>query len=190
MPEIAVHGIRQRMFRKFALIAVVLAAALGMTVTGTVTPAHAAGFPYPCDDTNPGIPSFTWSGPSPYANDMAFWSIPWGSNLTFPVGVGMCSYPTPGYGGAEWVLLPDGNFVIYNSFGGQIWQSRTDYNKRTSLVFQPDGNLVDYLGNSPSWATGTNGHIYDTLCFQSDGNMVIYNSSDTCSGPVLWASNT
>jgi hypothetical protein len=90
---------------------------------------------------------------------MAFWSIPWGSNLTFPVGVGMCSYPTPGYGGAEWVLLPD-------------------------------GNLVDYLGNSPSWATGTNGHIYDTLCFQSDGNMVIYNSSDTCSGPVLWASNT
>ena len=191
MPEITAHGIRRRMFRTTALIAVVLAATLGMILPGVSPPAHAAGFPYACDwDLNSSIPPHGYTGPD--LADMEFQMYPWNSNFVFPVGVGMCASATASYGGAEWVLLPDGNFVIYNSFGQQIWQSRTDYNKRTNLVFQPDGNLVDYLGSSPSWATGTNGASDPTLCFQDDGNMVIYENGGQglCSGQVVWASNT
>ncbi|ACU68965.1 Curculin domain protein (mannose-binding) lectin [Catenulispora acidiphila DSM 44928] len=59
----------------------------------------------------------------------------------------------------------------------------------TKLVFQPDGNLVEYrYDGHVCWATGTNGRGGTRVTYQNDGNLVMYASTDD-SRPI-WASGT
>jgi hypothetical protein len=51
-----------------------------------------------------------------------------------------------------------------------------------TLVFQSDGNLVEYVGGTPRWSSGTWGRGA-RLAIQLDGNIVIYNAS----GAPIWA---
>lgn len=52
----------------------------------------------------------------------------------------------------------------------------------TYLIFQSDGNLVEYANGSARWHTNTPG-IGNTLVFQTDGNVVIYSAA----GVPVWA---
>jgi len=51
-----------------------------------------------------------------------------------------------------------------------------------TLVFQSDGNLVEYVGGAARWSSGTWGRGAQ-FAFQTDGNIVIYNAS----GAPIWA---
>jgi hypothetical protein len=54
-----------------------------------------------------------------------------------------------------------------------------------TLVFQYDGNFVEYVDGKARWNSGTGGKGA-WLAFQGDGNIVIYNAS----GRPLWAVST
>jgi hypothetical protein len=54
------------------------------------------------------------------------------------------------------------------------------------LYMQPDGNLVQYVGSTALWASGTSGDSGAYAVFQADGNFVIY----TTGGSPIWASHT
>ena len=57
---------------------------------------------------------------------------------------------------------------------------------------QGDGNLVEYVGSQPLWASDTAGHPGAYLGMQGDGNLVLYGdngalwSSDTAGHPGAW----
>jgi len=55
-------------------------------------------------------------------------------------------------------------------------------NPNGTLVFQNDGNFVEYVGGKARWSSGTWGRGA-RLAFQSDGNIVIYNAA----GAPIWA---
>jgi hypothetical protein len=54
------------------------------------------------------------------------------------------------------------------------------------LVMQGDGNLVEYVGGRPLWASGTYGHAGAFTAMQTDGNLVVYSAG----GTPLWSSKT
>ncbi|HEY1694817.1 MAG TPA: hypothetical protein VGG39_21750 [Polyangiaceae bacterium] len=54
------------------------------------------------------------------------------------------------------------------------------------VVQSTDGNLVEYEGSSPLWASNTEGHAGDYLSMQSDGNLVLYTAART----ALWSTGT
>ena len=55
------------------------------------------------------------------------------------------------------------------------------------LVFQTDGNLVEYTSsNHAVWASGTSGRGGAFVVFQTDGNVVIYNAANQ----AVWASGS
>jgi hypothetical protein len=51
---------------------------------------------------------------------------------------------------------------------------------------QGDGNLVLYQGNTPLWASHTNGSGGVRATMQTDGNLVVY----TAGGAPVWSSHT
>jgi hypothetical protein len=89
----------------------------------------------------------------------------------------------------EAVQQPDNNFVIYYLGGGSAQATlATGQNGRgppnsVSTVFQADGNLVQYLGNQPIWASNSEGKGGTHLYMQDDGNLVIYRDD----GTPIWA---
>jgi hypothetical protein len=54
------------------------------------------------------------------------------------------------------------------------------------LIMQTDGNLVEYIGNTPLFATQTAGQPGNWLAMQTDGNLVLYSSGNA----PRWATNT
>jgi hypothetical protein len=54
-----------------------------------------------------------------------------------------------------------------------------------TLAMQTDGNLVEYKGSAPVWATGTGGHPGNDLAMQPDGNLVLYSGSS-----AVWQTHT
>jgi hypothetical protein len=59
----------------------------------------------------------------------------------------------------------------------------------TKLIFQADGNLVEYrYDGRVCWASGTNGRGGTRVIYQNDGNLVMYAGTDD--SQPLWASNT
>ena len=57
---------------------------------------------------------------------------------------------------------------------------------RFRLLYQSDGNLVEYGPNGPMWATGTNGQSVGSCDMQGDGNFVLYDKQ----GKPRWATGT
>lgn len=55
------------------------------------------------------------------------------------------------------VMQSDGNFVLYDRHAKPLWFSRTYGHPGARLEVQTDGNLVVYSGNTPIWASHTNG---------------------------------
>ncbi|CAM5675474.1 putative protein OS=Streptomyces rimosus subsp. rimosus (strain ATCC / DSM 40260 / JCM 4667 / NRRL 2234) OX=1265868 GN=SRIM_011130 PE=4 SV=1 [Streptomyces rimosus subsp. rimosus] len=50
----------------------------------------------------------------------------------------------------------DGDLVVYDSSGRQIWHSDTGGNHGAKLSVQDDGNIVIYnASDKPIWATNT-----------------------------------
>jgi len=84
---------------------------------------------------------------------------------------------------------PDHRFqLIYQTDGnvveygpnGAMWATNTGGDTSTQLVMQNDGDLVLYNGSTVLWASGTGGNPGAYLTIQDDGNIVLYNST----GPV------
>lgn len=76
------------------------------------------------------------------------------------------------------------NFPVMMRFPGRVLDAgqfcwSTD---NGTLIFQSDGNLVEYVGGAPRWSSGTWGRG-SRLGLQTDGNIVIYNAS----GAPIWA---
>lgn len=83
----------------------------------------------------------------------------------------------------------DGNVVLYQVVGAglrALWASRTAGRISTSLVMQPDGNLVLYGPGTALFHTSTHGHPGAVGYVQDDGNFVIYGPG----GVPLWATGT
>jgi pimeloyl-ACP methyl ester carboxylesterase len=66
-------------------------------------------------------------------------------------------------------------------------QARVSNNRRFTLLYQTDGNLVIYRdGWEPIWASGTEGTIPGQALMSRDGNFIILDVDGNC----IWASNT
>src|SRR5664280_757320 len=107
---------------------------------------------------------------------------------------------TSGNSGAYLVLTDNGILTVDSVAGVALWgrpgilvpgaqltsgQSITSPNGQFHLAMQGDGNLVEYDGTTPAWATGTNSSS-SSVAMQGDGNLVVYDSSHN----PKWASNT
>lgn len=75
--------------------------------------------------------------------------------------------------------------------------SLTSLSKTTSLVMQPDGNLVLYAVTVPGgpkhalWSSKTSGHPGAYAVMQLDGNLVVYRKGGGAkTGGALWSSKT
>ena len=106
---------------------------------------------------------------------------------------------TSGNPGAYLSLGDDGDLVVDSPTGDPLWgavgvpvqgsqltagQSITSPNGTYSLTMQGDGNLVEYSGSTPAWASGTSASG-SFVVMQGDGNLVVYDGSTP-----KWASNT
>ena len=65
-------------------------------------------------------------------------------------------------------------------------QSLLSHDKRFRLLYQLDGNLVNYGPSGPLWANGRNGTSVGFVAMQGDGNLVQYDKS----GTPVWATGT
>jgi lysophospholipase L1-like esterase len=85
-------------------------------------------------------------------------------------------------------LQGDGNVVLRQG-SSALWSSGTAGMSPAVLIFQADGNLVEYSTSGQTlWQSQSAGLLGQTLLMQNDGNLVIYDSS---SAPKpIWASNT
>ena len=116
------------------------------------------------------------------------------------------------YPGSRLVVQDDGNVVIYRPDDTPVWathtsvptgltaygaqmrpgevldpgQSITSANRQYRFIYQGDGNLVLYDGDTPLWASGTNGKGLGVCIMQDDGNLVIYVRDNQ----PIWSSDT
>jgi hypothetical protein len=116
-------------------------------------------------------------------------------------------------GASKLVLQSDGNLVLYTPSNSAVWSSGTAIQDQTGLVsrilpdgltmysgqslitpdrryslnYQPDGNVVLYTATgNPIWSTNTYQSSLGSLGLQSDGNLVLKNKD----GSVIWSSGT
>jgi lysophospholipase L1-like esterase len=99
---------------------------------------------------------------------------------------------TPGHS----LVSQDGRFTLtletngsLNLFMGKtvLWTQPATSTPPTGLIFQGDGNLVEYGSKGTVlWQSNSTGAQGDVFFAQNDGNMVIYNQS----GQPIFASNT
>ena len=83
-------------------------------------------------------------------------------------------------------LQSDGNVVVRQG-GTVLWSTGATGAAPSELIFQADGNLVEYdTSGKVLWQSNSAGLLGQTLIQQNDGNLVIY---DTSNKPI-WASNT
>jgi hypothetical protein len=82
-----------------------------------------------------------------------------------------------------------GNIIAYAGASYFAGNGIRSCDGRFLFIMQGDGNLVQYEGNTPLWATNTAGRGVMTLVMQGDGNLVMYPWNSVGSNAV-WASNT
>jgi hypothetical protein len=89
--------------------------------------------------------------------------------------------------GAELIMQPDGNLVLYPPDGAAVWATNTWDTPADHAIMQTDGNFVVYDANGKAyWSTDTWGNPGAYLVLQLTGNLVVYSSNNT----VLWQSNS
>ena len=118
---------------------------------------------------------------------------------------------TGGTPGARLILQDDGNAAIVGKKRAILWTTRTPVwppagrtdvlwpldalapkerlrspSGQFQLTLQTDGNLVLYDGQTPIWATGTNGQTVSQAAMQADGNLVLVGPG----GTVVWEART
>ena len=122
---------------------------------------------------------------------------------------------TNGDTGDYLTLQTDGNLVIFSATGTPLWQTGTTANpnyldrvintlttgsklfsmgqslqpvtRNYSVVFQSNGNLVEYNAQGTAiWQTNTSGNAGDYLTLQADGNLVMFSSA----GTPIWQTST
>ncbi|AGA28044.1 S8 family serine peptidase [Singulisphaera acidiphila] len=69
---------------------------------------------------------------------------------------------------------------------GAIWASNTGGLPGTEAILQSDGNLVIYSGSTPVWSTNTGGNPGAYLAVQDDGRVGIFHPATNA---LLWTSN-
>ena len=88
-------------------------------------------------------------------------------------------------------MQDDGNLVLYKlddngSIADALWNSNTEGNPGSYLVFQYDSNIVIYSpDNVPLWESDTNTFGGVSARIQDDGNFEMYNKYDQ----LLWTTN-
>ena len=106
---------------------------------------------------------------------------------------------TSGHAGSFLVVGDDGELTV-GSAGSPLWaapgtlvpgavlasgQSLFAPGGQYTLTMQSDGNLVEYRGGAPIWASGTSSPGSHAV-MQGDGNLVVYSSANA----PQWSSNT
>lgn len=85
------------------------------------------------------------------------------------------------------IMQSDGNLLLQDGAGKDLWQTRTYHHPGAYATMQTDGNLVVYApGGHVLWSSATNGHSGAHALLQTDGNFVVYGSG----GNALWSSKT
>lgn len=84
--------------------------------------------------------------------------------------------------GGEVLLMQDNGYLGLWGPVGLLWHSSA---VGTIAHMQTDGNLVLYVGNTPTWSSGTHGHAGAILALQNDGNLVVYSGNQ-----AIWHTHT
>jgi hypothetical protein len=85
-------------------------------------------------------------------------------------------------------LQTDGR-VFVRQAGTVLWSTDAAGAPPSELIFQADGNLVEYdTSGKILWQSNSAGLLGDLLILQNDGNLVIYDGSSP--NEPIWAANT
>jgi lysophospholipase L1-like esterase len=85
-------------------------------------------------------------------------------------------------------LQTDGSVVVRQG-GTVLWSTDATGAPPSELIFQADGNLVEYdTSGKILWQSNSAGLLGHLLILQNDGNLVIYDGSSP--NEPIWASNT
>ncbi|HJU36327.1 MAG TPA: fibronectin type III domain-containing protein [Gaiellaceae bacterium] len=80
-------------------------------------------------------------------------------------------------GGAYRLVMQGDGNLVEYQGGTPLWASNTAGDSGAVVEMQSDGNLVIYLNGVAKWASGTNGFSGAVLELQTDSNLVIYQGS-------------
>ena len=75
--------------------------------------------------------------------------------------------------------LTGSNLTLTSTSGNVIWSAG---HGGDDLILQPDGNLVEYNGGTPVWASNTVGSGAAWLIVNNDGTLELYNNA----GSQVW----
>lgn len=107
-----------------------------------------------------------------------------GTNLVAGQQIHANQYITSPDGRYVLLMQPDGNLVIYTSYGS-VWSLGYSGNSGAFLSVQSDGNIVLYSSTQTAlWNTGQRGTT--NIRMQNDGNLVAYNAN----GVATWQSSS
>ena len=91
--------------------------------------------------------------------------------------------------GYELIMQGDGNLVLYNSSGADLWATGTNGQGTVQALMQTDGYFVLYNAIQPTyepgnktdslWASGASGNSGAYLGLSSNGTLAVYNASGT-----------
>lgn len=117
----------------------------------------------------------------------------------------LARWGTSGKVGRDFGVLPDGSLRMRDSAKRILWQIqafqdrvaggnviqpgtvlRSDASATRTFTMQADGNLVQYVSGTATWATNTSGHPGSWAAVQADGNLVVYGPDQR----ALWSSRT
>jgi hypothetical protein len=111
-----------------------------------------------------------------------------GESTVLPEGKKLSAGESYNQGDCKAVMQYDGNFVVYNSSGKALFNTRT-FGKNNYAVMQGDGNFVIYNSSGKAiWSTNTNiyGKSHDyALILSETGELYV---KDKTSGYHIWSS--
>jgi len=142
--------------------------------------------------TNDYLPTSVWEVEKvPGTNFAKLKNKKYGTYLNNETGALKCSKILPGWHSAQWNTDILYQPKSWNANAQKDWVPGqtilVSENRRYSLIFQADGNLVlmEY-GIKPLWDSASAVRGASRFSFQKDGNLVIYNSNNA----AIWASGS